>query len=98
MVKDSERVKEHAAAMAKKHGRPFQYLASNIKKDETARELAQRDGIQQGLGCIFSILEPCRTFSFKFKKPQSGRAAKVLRNFIQNYLATAHCALAPRKS
>ena len=35
MVKDSERVKEHAAAMAKKHGRPFQYLASNIKKDET---------------------------------------------------------------
>ena len=29
----------------------------------------QRDGIRHGLVCIFSILEPCRGFSFLFKKP-----------------------------
>jgi len=68
LLENSERVKNHAIAMAKKQGRPFQYLASNIKKDEAARELARRDGIQHGLVCIYSILEPCRTFSFIFAK------------------------------
>ena len=33
------------------------------------KQLAQRDGIQHGLVCIYSILEPCRTFSFVFNKP-----------------------------
>jgi hypothetical protein len=69
LLENSERVKNHAMAMAQKQGRPFQYLASNIDKEETARELAQRDGIQHGLVCIYSILEPCRTFSFRFNKP-----------------------------
>src|SRR5437667_567893 len=68
LLENSERVKNHAIALAQKHGRPFRYLASNIKKEEAARELAQGDGIQHGLVCIFSILEPCRTFSFLFKK------------------------------
>jgi hypothetical protein len=54
--------------MAKKHERPFQYLASNIRKEDKARQLAQRNGITEGLVRIFSILEPCRTFSFHFHK------------------------------
>ena len=69
LLQNSERVKNHAIAMAKQHGRPFQYLASNIDKDKAAQQLAQRDGIQHGLVCIYSILEPCRTFSFVFNKP-----------------------------
>ena len=69
LLENSERVKNHALALAQKHGRPFQYLKSNIDKEEAARKMAQRDGIRHGLVCIFSILEPCRTFSFKFKKP-----------------------------
>jgi hypothetical protein len=56
-------------AMAKQHGRPFRYLAVHIDKEQAARQLAERDGIQHGLVCVFSILEPCRTFSFLFKKP-----------------------------
>ena len=55
LLETSERVKNHAVAMAKKQGRPFQYLASNIKKDEAARELARRDEIPHGLVCIYSI-------------------------------------------
>jgi hypothetical protein len=68
LLENAERVKEHAIAMAKKHERPFQYLASNIRKEDTARKLAERDGIEEGLVCIFSLLEPCRTFSFCFQK------------------------------
>jgi hypothetical protein len=69
LLENSDRVKNHAEAMAKKHGRPFRYLQTNIDKEQAARELAQRDGIQHGLVCIFSILENCRGFSFLFKKP-----------------------------
>lgn len=68
LLENAERVKGHAIAMAKKHERPFQYLASNIRKEDTARKLAERDGIEEGLVCIFSLLEPCRTFSFCFQK------------------------------
>src|SRR5205809_6391465 len=79
LLENSERVKNHAIALAQKHGRPFRYLASNIKKEEAARELAQGDGIQHGLVCIFSILEPCRTFSFLFKKERPDQ-----RPFVQS--------------
>src|SRR5437867_373262 len=69
LLENSQRVNKHAIAMAKKHGRPFRYLASNIDTDGTARQLAERDRIEHGLVCIVSILEPCRSFSFLFKKP-----------------------------
>jgi hypothetical protein len=68
LLENSERVKDHAIAMAKKYERPFQYLSSAIRKEDNARELAEHDGIEEGLVCIFSILEPCRTFSFRFQK------------------------------
>ena len=68
LLQNSERVKDHAIAMAKKYERPFQYLSSAIRKEDNARELAEHDGIEEGLVCIFSILEPCRTFSFRFQR------------------------------
>ena len=67
LLENAERIKDHAIAMAKKHERPFQYLSSNMRKEDTAGKLAERDAIEEGLVCIFSILEPCRTFSFRFK-------------------------------
>ena len=66
LVKNSERVKHHAVMMAKKHNRRFEYLRSNIRKEDRARELAERDGIHEGLVCVFSILENCRSFSLRF--------------------------------
>ena len=37
-------------------------------KEDIARKMAEEEGIKNGLVCIFSVLEPCRTFSFKFEK------------------------------
>jgi hypothetical protein len=68
LLENSERMKDYAIAMAKKHERPFQSLASPIRQEDTARQLAERDGIEEGWVGIFSILEPCRTFSFRFQK------------------------------
>jgi hypothetical protein len=39
-----------------------------VRKEELAREIAARDQIKEGLICVFSVLEPCRTFSFRFEK------------------------------
>jgi len=81
LLENSERVKDYAVAMAQKHGRPSQYLVSHIRKEDTARQLAERDGIEEGLVCIFSILEPCRTFSFRFEPPRDSRRLQTLRGW-----------------
>ena len=53
LLDNAERVKEHAIALAKKHGRPFQYLASSLRKEDAARKLAEREGIKAGLVYVF---------------------------------------------
>jgi hypothetical protein len=68
LLENAERVKAHAIALAKQHQRPFEYLASPIRKEDAARKLAERDGIEHGLVCVFSVLEPCRTFSLHFQQ------------------------------
>ena len=68
LTDNAGRIKEHGVKLAEKAGRPFQYLQQKVRKEELARTIAGRDGIQEGLVCAFSVLEPCRTFSFRFEK------------------------------
>ena len=45
----------HAKTMAAQTGRPLEYLSSwKIRKEDRAREIAARDGIEEGLIAIFS--------------------------------------------
>ena len=63
MERLSERIKEQAHHVAQKAGRPLQYLASSQRsKEDLALEIAQRDGIREGLICILSCVEPCQAF------------------------------------
>ena len=71
LLTNAERVKAHAQAMAAKHKRAFQYLSTSLRKEDAARQLAERDGIEEGFVCVFSVLEPCRTFSFRFAPAQA---------------------------
>jgi len=48
LLQNAQRVKEHPIAMAKKHGRPFQYLTSSLRKEDAARKLAEPHGIEEG--------------------------------------------------
>jgi hypothetical protein len=68
LLHNAERVKRHALQIAEQEGRPHQYLQEKIKKEDLARQIAERDHIQEGLICVFSVLEPCRTFSFRTEK------------------------------
>ena len=62
----SERLVLHAKSVAAKHRRPYQYLPRKIRKDDEARRIAERDGIRQGLVCVFSELECCPSFKIAF--------------------------------
>jgi hypothetical protein len=69
LLEHSEKVKAHGKDLANKANRPYIYLNKKGKKMESqAREMALRDGIVEGLVCVFGAVEPCRTFSFRFKK------------------------------
>ena len=60
----SRGISKHAEQLAKRNGRPYRYLTSpKTDKEPIAREIAQRDGIEQGLLCVLACVEPCRTFS-----------------------------------
>lgn len=55
-MSNAERVKAHAVALARKNVRPFEQLSSKLRKGDAARKIADRDGIVEGLVCVFS---PC---------------------------------------
>src|SRR6266852_5153992 len=62
----SRRIKDHAEALAQKHGRPFDYLASSaISKEDRAHTIMKRDSIREGLVCVLSCVEPCQTYSLR---------------------------------
>jgi len=68
LLEHAARVKQHGVDLAQKEGRPFQYLQEKVRKEELARQIAERDHIEDGLICVLSVLEPCRTFSFRSEK------------------------------
>jgi len=62
------RLKDHARQMAAREGRPYQYFGERTKKEDLARQMAERDGITEGLVCVFATVEPCRTFSLRWRE------------------------------
>lgn len=65
----SERLKEASLALARRGGRPVRYLASSgTNKEELARAIARAEGIERGLVCILSAVEPCLTYEVVRKR------------------------------
>lgn len=62
----SKRLKEWAEQMAAESGRPLIHLNSpKQSKEEFVREIIARDQITEGLICILTCVEPCRSFSIR---------------------------------
>ena len=69
------RVRAHAEDVAHQTGRPLEYLrSSSLSKEARAREILARDGITEGLVCIFSCVESCMALTVR-----GDRATKHLR-------------------
>ncbi len=62
----SEQLVPHPKAMAAASGRPYRHLRCHTRKDEEARRIAQRDGIDNGLVCVFSALGMSPTFKIAY--------------------------------
>ena len=58
-----------------KTGRPYRHLPCAERMEENARELAQQDGITDGLVCVYGAMETCRTFRVHYHED----GPKVLR-------------------
>lgn len=64
-------LKAQAQRVATEAQRPYLYLAaastaaSDHSKEAQARALAERDGITDGLICVFAVVEPCRAFTVR---------------------------------
>ena len=69
----SRRLKQASLAGAEKTGRRVKYLASSaVDKEKTARAMAAEQKITQGLVCVLSCVEPCRSFEV-YRNPESQR-------------------------
>jgi hypothetical protein len=62
----AERLLRHAKDLARHMDRPYQYLPTRQSKEELARDIALRDKVREGLVCVFSCLETCRTFRLRY--------------------------------
>jgi len=72
-LSSSEQLIEAALAVAQRLDRPVIYLPSTkMSKEETARQCAKDDGIQEGLICVIKAVEPCSSFAIR-KDKASGR-------------------------
>ncbi|MGA2499506.1 MAG: hypothetical protein ABSH20_17330, partial [Tepidisphaeraceae bacterium] len=72
-------------AKAEEAGRPVRYLNdTTLRKEDIAREIAERDGIKEGLVCVLTAVEPC--FSFDIHR---NRAKKKL-ELVSRYRKCLH--------
>lgn len=61
----SDRIRDHAKAFAQSHKRPYQHVFSpKASKEEIAQAIIERDKLKEGLVCVLSCVEPCRSFQF----------------------------------
>ena len=68
----TDQIRDATQQLAKDHGQKVRFLdSSRISKEETAREIAQRNGIREGLVCILSAVEPC--FSYELHRDAEKR-------------------------
>jgi len=59
----TKQLNEASLAEARRLQRPVQYLnSSKIDKKTLAEQIAMRDGIEKGLICVLSCVEPCLRF------------------------------------
>lgn len=65
----SQQLKDASLQAAQKMNRPIVYLpSSKTGKEDMAREIAKRDGINDGLICVLTSVEQCRSYEIHRNK------------------------------
>jgi hypothetical protein len=77
----TERVKDAALAEARKLDRPIHYLESSATdKEAFARRLLAEHPVEQGLICVLTAVEPCRTFEYHRSANREERGLRLRSN------------------
>lgn len=62
----TDKLRQSVESVAAAAGQSIRYLASSmLSKEELVRELLRRENIQEGLVCVLSCVEPCRSFEIR---------------------------------
>jgi hypothetical protein len=62
----AEKLKSHAQAVAAAAARPYRHLPIHERMEDSARAVAERDGLSEGLVCVYGTLENCQTFRVRY--------------------------------
>ena len=74
----TEQLKEASLAEAGERDRPVRYLESPaIDKEALARRLLAEHPVDQGLICVFKVLEPCMTFEYHRSQDKNERGLRL---------------------
>ncbi len=77
-------IKDHILGWTAEQGRPYEYLesvttvSSGCSKEDKARAIAERDGIEEGLVCTFGVVENCHSFKLISAKTQKGKRLSLI--------------------
>jgi len=59
-------IKQSAMDYARRMGRPYQFLNEKTRKEELAHQIAEKDGIDEGLICVFAVVEQNPSFAMRY--------------------------------
>jgi hypothetical protein len=72
----TERIRAASHEIAEQAGRPLMYLNSTAtSKEQTARSIAERDGVKEGLICVLTCVEPC--YSYRIGRNRAKRQLEL---------------------
>jgi hypothetical protein len=90
----TEQVKAASLGVAEEAGRPVEYLPdASVRKEDRARAIARRDGINEGLVCVLKAVEPC--WSYEIHRNAGSRRLE-LRSRPRRCLHLYHYTMHPR--
>lgn len=70
------RLIEASLAEAQRQQRPIIYLpSSRTSKEQTAQDIARRDGVREGLICVLKSVEPC--YSYELHRDAQAKKARI---------------------
>jgi hypothetical protein len=81
----AEWLKEHARGLAEGAGRPYVHLPTAQRMEQQARGMIETEGLKEGLVCIYSTMETCRTFRVTFGEGRPALKTDLRRCLVLYY-------------
>jgi hypothetical protein len=68
VLRQAQRLKEHAEALCRRSGRPYRYLSHPVRKEDLVQRILRDHPVQNGLVCVLAAVEGCSSFKLAYGK------------------------------